>query len=245
MRSLVILAVVSIIACMQFPSASATIETTVTPTDSVLQLAIKYQVLLKKIEAETGRTSLEPLVDFQNQFSERLREVEELSEKDFKSFEKHMRGFLVNRDEIIFVKPDNEFFLRLAKKRGLPADIAFFELRNTLRPDGVWSAYTLPQTDYSGCTRFGTGKLTELYGRLNSFKENFPTSYIQITDEELGYVVEDLTVGTCACEDSRSATKEFELFLKTYPGSTIAPKIKDRLSGTDEANKIRPNCISG
>lgn len=199
---------------------------------------------MKKIEAETGRTSLEPLVDFQNQFSLRLREVGELSEKDFKSFEKHMRGFLVNRDEIIFVKPDNKFFMNLSKKRGLPADVAFFELRNQLRPGGVWSAYTLPQTDYSGCTRFGTGKLTEFYGRLNSFKEKFQSAYVQIIDEELGYVVEALTVGTCACEDSLSATKEFELFMKTYPGAPITPKIQDRLSGT-ETSKIRPNCISG
>ncbi len=217
MRSLLFIAIASAIAFLPVSDPA------VSNSDSVLVLSVEYQSLLKEIESGTGQTSLEPLADFQNRISTRLNEVEALSEKDFGRFKNNMRGFLVNREEIVFVKPDPTFFQKLARGKGLPADIAFFDLLIKVRPDGVWSAYTRPQTDYSGCTLYGTGKLTELYGLLDSFKETFPSAYVQMVDDELDYVIKALTTGTCACEGLPSAIKEFELFIEKYPDAKITP----------------------
>lgn len=239
MRSLLFITFAFAIAFLQFSGPAANNE------ESVLVLAAEYQSHLKEIESKNGPTSLEPLADFQNRFSTRLSEVEELSDDEFRKFEIRMRGFLVNREEVVFVKPDPRFFRKLAKDKGLPADIAFFDLLIKVRPDGVWSAYTQPQTDYSGCTLYGTGKPTELYGLLVSFKEEYPTAYVQMVDDELDYVINALTTGTCACEGLPSAIKEFELFIEKYPDAEITPRLRGRQSDADEKSKIRPFCISG
>lgn len=239
MRSLVFIAIASAIAFLQVSDPA------VSNSNSVLALSVEYQSLLKGIESKTLPTSLEPLADFQDRLSTRLSEIERLDDDEFTVFKARMRGFLVNREEVVFAKPDNKFFRDLAARKGLPADIAFFDLRSRLRPDSIWAAYIEQQTDYSGCTLYGTGKLTEIYGLLGSFKEKYPSAYVQMVDDELDYVINALTMGTCACEGLPSAIKEFELFIKKYPNAEITPRLRDRKSNYDEKSKIRPFCISG
>lgn len=244
LRCLIVFSLLLAVTFCQFVASSKPADESVSEK-SVIQLAADYERLLRTIEYGSERSSLEPLADFQEKFSGRLSEIERLKDDEFTVFKTRMRGFLINREEVVFAKPDNEFFQKLAARKGLPADIAFFDLRSRLRPDSIWAAYIEQQTDYSGCTLYGTGMLTELYGLLNSFKEKYPTAYVQMVSDELDYIKDALTTGTCACGGLPSAIKEFELFIERYPNAEITPRLRDRKSNTDEKSKIRRFCTSG
>ena len=212
--------------------------------DSLMEISALYETDLKLIEEGKDRVALEPLLLFEQIISEHIDELEGLSESDFILFKKRMRGFFVNREEIIFVKPDNEFFLKLAKEKGGKIDVDFFELRSKLLPDSVWPAYIQPQTDYSGCTKFGTGKMTGLYGEMNRFRRENVEEYTFFISEQLLDLKEHLT-GNCACGDAASVKKELQLFIKAYPKDAIIKKIKKRLRTIDSDKNFRPNCHSG
>jgi hypothetical protein len=68
-----------------------------------------------------------------------------------------MKGFVVNREETVFVQPDTNFWVTLAGSKGQNADQQFFQLQKKTYPDSVWPAYVQQQTDYSGCTDFQDG----------------------------------------------------------------------------------------
>jgi hypothetical protein len=110
----------------------------------------------------------------------------------------------------------------------------------------MWSAYIEQQTDYSGCTIYGKDILTRLYGKARQFRRQYPSAYNSDIKEEITDMKSEFTDGTCACGDSNGVIKEFQLFIKTFPGDEITPIAKKRL--TDIQNKktaIRFNCLSG
>ena len=86
------------------------------------------------------------------------------------------------------------------------------------------------QTDVSGCTIYGNGVLTTLYGKALQFKKTYPKAYIKDVNEEIDKILEEFIEGTCACGNRNSVLKEFRLFIKTFPNDKNTPRIKKRLT---------------
>ncbi|CAN5621558.1 hypothetical protein BH24ACI2_BH24ACI2_15210 [soil metagenome] len=214
--------------------------------NSIIALADKYSSALKKFEKRRTRGNIEAVYRKGQIVAEKLDALESLSEADYASIERKMRGFVINRNEVVFVKPDVVFFKKLSKRLGTKSDIAFFTFLGELKPESVWSAYIEQQTDYSGCTIYGKGILTSLYGKARQFRRQYPSAYVSDIKEEIRDMKSDFTDGTCACSDSNGVVKEFQLFIKTFPRGEITPIVKKRL--IDIQNKktaIRFNCLSG
>lgn len=213
---------------------------------SVLQLAKQYSQALTRIEKSRSRQSLENLFLKGAAVGEKLDEMENLPESEYALLEKRMRGFVINRVETVYVKSDNAFFKNLARRRGTAADVAFFNLAEEFRPGNVWAAFIQQQTDYSGCTDYGTGTLTRLHGKIYDFRRKFPSAYSSEVREMLEEINYRMTESTCACADQNSVAKEFRLFIKTFPKDKLTAQIKKRLKAIEsKKSEIRFNCMSG
>src|SRR5438552_9843119 len=116
-----------------------------------------YQSAIKS--AETGRGAIEAAYSALASVREALMRVrngrdtvlEGISDEEFTRLQRELPGVLVNREEIVFIKPDVDYFSKLAAARGDAADRAFFSALKQTYPDSVWPAYVEQQTDYSGC----------------------------------------------------------------------------------------------
>jgi len=133
--------------------------------------------------------------------------LERLTAGDFQKVVLKMEGFLVNREETVYVEPDPGFFLALAKRFGDRASIDFFEAFRKTAPD-AWPVYIQQQTDYSGCARFGSLSLVETYGRWTAFRTEHPKRYSAEVAVFLRRVEEELTEGNCACEGKDAVLSE-------------------------------------
>ncbi len=213
---------------------------------TILTLATRYSQALKKLENQKKRGNIKLLYRKGQAVAEKLDDLEALNETDYASVEKKMKGFVVNRDEVVFVKPDVNFYKKLSKIHGTKADIAFFNFLGELKPDSVWSAYIEQQTDYSGCTIYGNGKLTALYGKAKQFRKQFPAAYASDINEAINDIRETFTNDTCACRDSRSVVKEFLLFINAFPKDAITLAVRKRLAEIKEnRTAFRFQCLSG
>lgn len=212
---------------------------------SILLLADQYSSALTKYQSQNNRSSVEPLLRKGNLVAEKLDEMEDLSASDYARLEKSMKGFVVNRDEVVFVQPDVKFFSDLSRKHGTAADIAFFDLLKKIRPDSVWAAYIEQQTDYSGCTIYGDGSLTKLYGRALQFRKSYPKAFVIEIKREINDILEAFSVSSCACGKIEGVLKEFRLFIKTFPKDKNTPEIKKNLVKIKKRGDFRFNCHSG
>ena len=118
--------------------------------------------------------------------------LESLSEQEFTTLSRELVGLIVNRDEIVFVEPDVTFFRRLAA-RGDRADRAFFAALSSTYPESVWPVYIEQQTDYGGCTRFGSGTLVSTYFTWAAVRRQYPKRYGEATASHLNDIVNELT----------------------------------------------------
>ena len=210
-----------------------------------MDLAHRYNLALKAIELRKSRSSLESVLRKGTLLSDKYDELEKLSETDYLRFKKKMRGFDVNREEIIFVEPDRMFFLRLAKKIGTSADTNFFRLWAEIKPHNVWASYIDQQTDYSGCTIYGNGQLTKLYGKALRFKRAYPRAYTSYLDDEINSILEAFDGNICACGSRDLVIREFSLFIKTFPKDAKTPTIRNFLDDLKAGKKFRFDCHSG
>jgi len=215
--------------------------------NSIISHADEYSLALENFEKRKTRGNMEAVYRKGRIVDEKLDELENLSEVDYASVERKMRGFIINRNEVVFVRPNVVFFKKLSERLGTKSDIAFFTFLGELKPDSVWSmAYIEQQTDYSGCTIYGKGILTKLYGKAKQFRKQYPSAYVTDIKEEIDEMKRKFTDGTCACGDENGVVEEFRLFIKAFPADEITPSVKKRLG--DVQNKkilIRFNCISG
>jgi hypothetical protein len=107
-------------------------------------------------------------------------------------------GAIVSRDEVVLVEPDPDYFVRLAASRGDRADRAFASALKRTYPQSVWPVYNERQTDYSGCTRFGSLTLVDAYRVWTAFQHTFPGRYVDPVAKDVDAVVRELTTSTCA-----------------------------------------------
>ncbi len=207
----------------------------------VLDRADRYARALRKVEARSRGSSIESVLSAGDAVSEHLEAISELPERDYRRLVARMRGFVVNRHEVVFVAPDFEFFAALAEKRGTDVDRAAITVLRAVRPAGSWPAYIAPQTDYSGCTVYD-GSLTRLYGVLAEFRRAQPTAYKGQIQRELQAIRDELLTDTCACGDRAEFVAELRAFAAAYPAHPDMAQIKER---ADHPRQIRFHCHSG
>jgi hypothetical protein len=171
--------------------------------------------------------------------------LESLSEQEFTTLRRELIGLVVNRGEVVFVDPDVEFFWRLAA-RGDSADRAFFAALRSTYPQSVWPVYVEQQTDYSGCTRYGSGTLVSTYLTWAAVRRQYPKRYEAASGSHLDAIVKALTASTCACSDRASVEQELSEFRRRAGASDVRARVEARLTAvrSDRAN-IRFTCLSG
>jgi hypothetical protein len=174
------------------------------------------------------------------------RALESLSDRDFQQLQRDLPGAIVNREEVVFVEPNFEYFVKLAASRGDTADRSFFAALKETYPESIWPSYIEQQTDYSGCTAFGSGKLVEAYRVWSQFQSDFPNRYASAVRRELDRIGHELADSTCACGDLTSIRSELQRFIELFPKSSIRARVEERLNLlTLGKSGIRVRCISG
>lgn len=212
---------------------------------AILKRADEYALALKNYQALKTRTSVVGIIKKGKTVSALLDEMENLSDADYARLEKTMKGYTVNRDEIVFVEPDLKFYSNLVKTHGMSADIAYFALKLQIRPENIWAVYNEQQTDVTGCTIYGKGLLTGIYGKAVQFKKTYPKDYTEDVDKEIEDLRSEFRDGTCACGSRATVEKEYNLFIKTFPKDKITPTVKQKLLNLKKNKEFRFNCQSG
>lgn len=212
---------------------------------SILKLADEYSIALEKYRRQKSRVSVESVLRKGQAVSEKIGVIEDLTEAEYSFLEKKMKGFVVNRREILYIEPDLKYFAELAKMRGTKSDVAFFALMRQFKPDNVWAAYIEQQTDVTGCTRFGSGLMTRLYKKALQYKRTYPKAYRVEIDEEISELVLSFNDNLCACGDRASVLREFRIFIKAFPRDKHTPQIKKYLKNIKSRKDFRYNCASG
>ena len=212
---------------------------------TILQLADEYSIALKKYQQQKSQTSVESVLHKGKAVNNKIEDIENLSEADYTILEKKMKGFVINRYEVLFIEPDLKFYTQLLKTHGTKADSAFVNLMRQIKPDNVFAKYIEMQTDVTGCTIYGNSVLTTLYGKVLQFKKTYPKAYTTDVNEETDKILEEFLEGTCACGSRNSVLKEFQLFIKTFQNDKNTPRIKKRLTKLTKDKDFRFNCQSG
>ncbi|HEX8737202.1 MAG TPA: hypothetical protein VF721_17855 [Pyrinomonadaceae bacterium] len=212
---------------------------------SILKLADEYALALRKYRAQKSRASVADVMRMGKAVAGDISQIEDLSDAEYALFKKKMQGFVVNREEILVIEPDLDFFARLSATRGTKVDAAFFALMRQIKPGSVFPAYIEMQTDVTGCTIYGNGAMTGLYGKALRFKKTYPNEYAGEVNEEINKIIEELTTETCACSSRASVEKEFRAFIKAFPKDKNTPAIKKRLANLKGNKEFRFYCQSG
>ncbi|MGE5177690.1 MAG: hypothetical protein ACM3PF_01210 [Bacteroidota bacterium] len=214
-----------------------------------------YCAELDRVERAPSRVSLERLFSLAYGLRDALVQpasaggsspLEDLSDEEFAAAEKRLRGMVVGREEGVFAVPDPAFFEQLGERKGSTEDRLLLRLYHRTYPVSIFPAYVRQQTDEGGCTDFGAGKLTALYGEWSHYRALHPDKYAAVVNGELERITDELTRSTCACGPSGSVQSEFRYFMHRHPGSPLVPAVRARLEellhGT---GPIRFNCTSG
>jgi hypothetical protein len=215
--------------------------------DSLLDEVRKYGESVSRIEKSVEKVSIGELIQKGSSIADRLRPViENFSQADYEFIEKNMKGFIVNREEVIVVQPDSAFFLKLANRVGTEKDRLYFTFLNELYEGHFWPAYIDLQTDVGGCTRYGEGILSNLFGKGKALLPKVNGYYAEEVKKELSNISSQLAAGRCACGNQESVVKELRLFLELNKESEIAGKIKNRLDDVEKSKSdIEFNCVGG
>ena len=172
--------------------------------------------------------------------------LESLSEPEFQALVQSLPAAAIGRNEILYVEPEVDYFMKIATAHGESVDRAFFSALRATRPDSVWPQFVERQTDYSGCVRFGSMTLVDAYRAWSDFPHQFPGRYTDGAKRELDAVVKELTSSTCVCGDAASVELELKRFLADFPPSAVRTQVDQRLRAVQERrSNLKFKCVSG
>lgn len=213
----------------------------------LVQRAGEFGKEVARIEASRGTEPLEQLLRRGNELAAELKPVlEQLSDQDYISVEGGMRGYVVNREEVILVEPDTRFFSKLAGAVGTPQDRLYFEFMLKVRPNGYWPGYVTRQTDAGGCVEFGIGSLAALYRDGSAMLPKLGRYYRRELETTIADIGREVTTGTCACGKTSTVVKELRTFLEANPTAPIARTVKTRMKALERgADAVTENCVGG
>jgi len=195
----------------------------------------KYRAALEKLQ-RGGKAEVEPVFRLglaaARQLQEELAQHDAAPATDPKvaPVDTKLEGFAVSTEEVLYAVPKPDFFLELARKRGTPVDVAFFEnLQRTFAHHPAWPVFIEQQTDYSGCTLYNAPELITVYRGWTEFAAKHPKAYAEEVAKELTRLQETMTQDGCACGKAADVTAGLEAFLRAFPKAPIADKVKARL----------------
>ena len=172
--------------------------------------------------------------------------LESLPDEEFQRLRRELPGAMLNREEVVFVEPDPDYFTKLAAAHGDVADRAFFSALEATYPESAWPVYINQQTDHGGCSRFGSMTLIGTYRAWVDFQRRFPGRYAAGAKKEADAVIEHLTTSTCACGDLASVQNELQRFVQTFPRSAARARVDQRLQDLRAGRSdIRARCEAG
>jgi len=210
--------------------------------------AIVYADRLEDIRHSSKPAPIESLYELGMAVADTLAlSVASMDESTLERTRRLLAGFEVVPDGVYEgAIPDPAFFAGLAREHGDAADTAFFRSVSATTVSGVLPIYVEQQTDYSGCTRFGTGSLVETYGTWRTFRRNHPHRYVERASRELEAVTDELLTADCACGDRASVAGELRAFLSRYAGDAAGKRVRARLKEIESGKgKVRERCVSG
>lgn len=212
--------------------------------------AREYVAALDRLTSHAPDTSVEDVYSRAARLAEALLSppaaLEAMPEVELEALRRQLPGVNLNREEVLIAGPEPSYFSDLAKRYGQPVDRGFFVLHSRTRPDGVWPVYMQQQTDHSGCTRFGQGKLIDSYRSWRHFRSEFPRAYGRFVTQALADIEEQVARSTCACGDADSVSRELAEFAAAFPESAVAAAAASRARAARESRStIRFNCRSG
>jgi hypothetical protein len=212
----------------------------------------KYNAALEQLRArEKGelepvyRLGLEAAAWLTSKLSE--RDEARAAGKTVKDFDEKLEGFAVSTEEVLYAVPEPAFFLELAKAKGQPADVGFFENRRLTYPSfPAWPVYREQQTDYSGCELFDAPELITVYRAWTEYAAKYPKAYVKEVKEQRFDIESMMTGATCACGKKEQVLAGFEAFIRAFPKAAITPKVKARLKSlkSEESDMVYA-CHSG
>lgn len=167
-----------------------------------------------------------------------------LDDAGFHRAERLMRGFSLSRVEIVFVEPNADFFVALAKDRGDEEDKAFFSLYKETFAEGP--AYRRQMTDSSACTRFGDMILVDLLKKWRTFAGKYPRRYSSESTQAISDMDGEFSQGTCACGEKGPVLKEYRAYVESFPAAPSIARVQERIKEMERGpTDMRFNCISG
>jgi hypothetical protein len=198
-----------------------------------------YLLALSAVEKADSPVSLEPLLAAAGGAQDALMAIqgdsdqawqETLSDEDYATLRRQLRGLHLSRGHDVYAQPDGHFFNTLAEAHGRAEDRAFFALYARL-----WTAEMLPQylslgTGQAPCVRFGEGIVAALYRDWWAYWAANAPHYAEFTTQVLRDLEEVVELGTCACGDLDSVLKELREFTAAFPHSPAAPAATQRLA---------------
>ncbi|HSW12127.1 MAG TPA: hypothetical protein VLI06_04760 [Solimonas sp.] len=208
-----------------------------------------YLAALTAVEQAPAPVSLEPLFAAAGAAQDALMEIqgqgdqawiETLAEADFVALKAQLRGLQLSRGYDVYAQPDGKFLLGLAQGHGRPDDIAFFLLYRDL-----WDANLLPRylevgNNPTPCVRFDQNVLQPMYAGWRDYAKRHPQAYTGFTRQMLEDLEEAVGLGVCACGNVQSVERELRGFVKRFPDTPVAPKIRSRLKELKEDPDLRP-----
>ncbi len=214
---------------------------------SLVRRAGEFGDEVSRVEASGRTASLEGLLRRGNELASELKPViEQLSDQDFVAVERGMRGYVVNREEVILVEPDTRFFSKLAGRIGTAQDRLYFDFMLKARPDGYWPAHVRRLTDAGGCVEFGSGSLSALYKEGRARLPKLAGYYRHQLDGTLEDLARQVTAGTCACGDIASVKKELRIFVEMNPDAPVAGAVRARTEALERGTQaVTERCVGG
>jgi hypothetical protein len=202
------------------------------------QEAVIYLDALAAFNKTEGRRSMEPLYTaatiaadtlIMGNGDQKSSYVERINDKTFAAIREKLTGLEVWIGSDTFgAGPDLDFFLDLAHKRGLDADIAFFTLLKA-QSDGVDPIYFYRAWDFGGCVKYGSLLLTEGYSKWSKFRKQFPQSYIEESSGKMRDIEYDIMHGIDSCGGKDDVMREFRAFFKQVDDPDLETALLKRM----------------
>lgn len=222
--------------------ALAAVMSTLPPVDA-------YRDAVREIESRKPKVTVEQVFVAALAAGEALERgdfLEKLSDEEYDALVRSLPGMTINRYEIVFARPDLEFFQRAVDRHGRRVDRDFFRNYAATFPDGIVPVYVEQQTDVTGCTLFGKGHIVERYAGWLRFRADHADAYKDTVRAQIARIEAEITGSDCACGPEAEVVREFEEFAREFPRSPATPRVLARIEELRESrSRIRFGCVSG
>jgi hypothetical protein len=152
------------------------------------------------------------------------------SPEQFEQLKTLLKGWILERGEVLLVEPDPQFWRKFSIKRGQKVDQEFFDLLVRTRPDPAHPVYIKQQSSGEHCTIFGDLKMTHLFQDWFFFKKRNGQAYRPYVQEEMDQISAQLLHASCVCGEAPSVLAEYRGFIKAFPHADVSGMLRGRLA---------------